>query len=174
MEVRCEVSVILIMLGLWSWSLVQFILVVTGTTKARTKMTEIYGSQGGSPVMVNHIFNLSFEINWKLGDRRRSRNDSLGIVLVQPRSVEYSDHSCSPGLPKTFQFEMSFQFLIRMGPFYRWGCTLSLEETLFIRRSCFSPSKMDLSWCWKLIGIFCVDFIDWLTFVVQVGCHCYD
>ncbi|CAG5104840.1 Oidioi.mRNA.OKI2018_I69.chr1.g1592.t1.cds [Oikopleura dioica] len=52
MEVRCEVSVILIMLGLWSWSLVQFILVVTGTTKARTKMTEIYGSQGGSPVMV--------------------------------------------------------------------------------------------------------------------------
>merc|ERR1711953_1599366 len=40
------------MLGFWSWSLVQFILVVTGTTKARTKMTEIYGSQGGSPVMV--------------------------------------------------------------------------------------------------------------------------
>ena len=52
MEVRCELSVILIMLGFWSWSLVQFILVVTGTTKARTKMTEIYGSQGGSPVMV--------------------------------------------------------------------------------------------------------------------------
>ena len=54
MEVRCELSVILIMLGFWSWSLVQFILVVTGTTKARTKMTEIYGSQGGSPVMVGH------------------------------------------------------------------------------------------------------------------------
>ncbi|CBY31384.1 unnamed protein product [Oikopleura dioica] len=52
MEVRCELNVILIMLGFWSWSLVQFILVVTGTTKARTKMTEIYGSQGGSPVMV--------------------------------------------------------------------------------------------------------------------------
>jgi len=52
MEVRCELRVILIMLGFWSWSLIQFILVVTGTTKARTKMTEIYGSQGGSPVMV--------------------------------------------------------------------------------------------------------------------------
>ena len=41
------------MLGFWSWSLVQFVLVVTGTTKARTKMTEIFGSQGGSPVMVS-------------------------------------------------------------------------------------------------------------------------
>ena len=109
MEVRCEVSVILIMLGLWSWSLVQFILVVTGTTKARTKMTEIYGSQGGSPVMVRHesFVDSSFFIE-KLGDRGRSGNDRVGIFLVQPRSVEYSDHSCSPGSPNTFQFEMSF------------------------------------------------------------------
>ena len=50
---RCEQFVIILMLGFWSWSLVQFVLVVTGTTKARTKMTEIFGSQGGSPVMVS-------------------------------------------------------------------------------------------------------------------------
>ena len=43
------------MLGFWSWSLVQFVLVVSGTTKARTKMTEIFGSQGGSPVMVSNL-----------------------------------------------------------------------------------------------------------------------
>ena len=64
MEVRCELRVILIMLGFWSWSLIQFILVVTGTTKARTKMTEIYGSQGGSPVMVRyHEKSAAFIIN---------------------------------------------------------------------------------------------------------------
>ena len=49
---RCEQFVIILMLGFWSWSLVQFVLVVSGTTKARTKMTEIFGSQGGLPVMV--------------------------------------------------------------------------------------------------------------------------
>ena len=43
-------SVILIMLGLWTWSLVQFILVVAGTSKTKTKISEIYGSESGSPV----------------------------------------------------------------------------------------------------------------------------
>ena len=61
MEVRCEQFVIILMLGFWSWSLVQFVLVVTGTTKARTKMTEIYGSQGGSPVMASNL--VFYEIN---------------------------------------------------------------------------------------------------------------
>ena len=61
MEVRCEQFVIILMLGFWSWSLVQFVLVVTGTTKARTKMTEIYGSQGGSPVMAS--YQVFYEIN---------------------------------------------------------------------------------------------------------------
>lgn len=49
--IKCEFSLLALILLFWSWSTLQFVLVLTGNTKPTTRQVPIYDSKHASPIM---------------------------------------------------------------------------------------------------------------------------
>ena len=51
LEIACSATLLVLILGIWTWSTFQFFIVITGSAKPTTKQVPIFDSKHASPIM---------------------------------------------------------------------------------------------------------------------------